>query len=146
MKTIILVEDSPQDVELALDVFSTEMQGVRVLVAKDGQDALNLLGRLEAEGNAQLPCLILMDIKMPRMDGKQTLAEIKRLNQISGVPVVMFSSSAELSDISACYQLGANGYVVKPFDPSKYMDTLCTIGRFWIDANTSLSVHGPSLN
>ena len=132
-KRILLVEDDPKDIELTLTALSENNLANEVAVARDGVEALNYLycrgsfaGR--PAGN---PVVILLDLKMPRMDGLQVLRQLKADDQLSMVPVVVLTSSRESSDLKECYRLGVNAYVVKPVRFLEFVEAVKQIGMFW---------------
>lgn len=133
IKRILLAEDSPNDVELTLEALKENNLVNRVSVVKDGVETLQFL-RCEGEyagrrdGN---PAVLLLDIKMPRMDGLEVLAEIRRDKKLSMIPVVLLTSSREEQDLIQGYKLGANAYVVKPVDFDNFMQCIRQIGGFW---------------
>lgn len=132
-KKILLVEDNPNDVELTLEALSEYNLNNRVEVARDGEEALNFLfcrgtfsGR--SEGN---PLVIILDLKMPKVDGLEVLRKIKSEGALKWIPVVVFTSSSEERDLIECYTLGVNAYVVKPVDFHEYIAAAGTLGLFW---------------
>lgn len=127
---ILLVDDNPNDVELALAALD-DRTSQEIIVAGSGQDALNLLTQ---PGTAH-PDLILLDLNMPHMDGLDVLDALKSNPELRNIPVIMLTTSAEDSDISACYAHGATAYVVKPLDLTQFRDTLDSIVHFWTDVN-----------
>jgi CheY-like chemotaxis protein len=135
---ILLVEDSPEDRELAIHALSKgEFRG-RVEQAKDGVEAIDRLfcrGQWADRDPDDLPRAVLLDIKMPRVDGVEVLRELKSSERLANVPVVMLTSSAEPSDIAACYALGVNSYVVKPVDIDEYFRSIGDVGRYWVLLN-----------
>jgi two-component system response regulator len=139
---ILLVEDSPEDRELALHALSRgEFRG-RVEQAKDGVEAIDRLfcrGAWADRDPDDLPKAVLLDIKMPRLDGVEVLRELKQSGRLIGVPIIMLTSSAEESDIKACYALGANSFVVKPVDSDEYFRSMGDIGRYWAVLNRTPS-------
>lgn len=136
-KKILLVEDDPLGVELALAALEESALAGRVDVVHDGVEALEYLNRAgsfsrRAEGN---PTVMLLDLKMPRMDGLQVLEQVRAAEHLRTIPVVMLSSSREESDKRRSYELGANAYVVKPVDFDEFKSTVQRIGRFWAEIN-----------
>jgi two-component system response regulator len=135
---ILLVEDSPEDRELAIRALSKgEFRG-RVEQAKDGVEAIDRLfcrGEWADRDPNDLPRAVLLDIKMPRVDGVEVLRELKASERLANVPVVMLTSSAEPSDIETCYALGVNSYVVKPVDIDEYFRSIGDVGRYWVLLN-----------
>lgn len=135
---ILLVEDSPEDRELAIHALAKgEFRG-RVEQAKDGVEAIDRLfcrGEWSDRDPNDLPRAVLLDIKMPRVDGVEVLRELKTSERLANVPVVMLTSSAEPSDIATCYALGANSFVVKPVDIDEYFRSIVDVGRYWVLLN-----------
>ncbi|MEW6665065.1 MAG: response regulator [Thermodesulfobacteriota bacterium] len=137
LKRILLVEDDPKDIELILDALEEHNLANEVVVARDGVEALDYLYRrgpfaLRPEGS---PVLILLDLKMPRLDGSQVLKQIKSDEQLCLVPVVILTSSRESHDLENGYRLGANAYVVKPVHFAGFVRTVKEIGLFWAVIN-----------
>ncbi|MDD4992020.1 MAG: response regulator [Paludibacter sp.] len=133
VKTILLVEDNPMDVELTLEALGENNLANRVVVANDGVEALEYL-RCEgkyAHRNPENPAVVLLDIKMPRMDGKELLKIIRSDKLLKNLPVVMLTSSREEPDLTACYELGVNAYVVKPVDFKDFINAVKPLGVFW---------------
>lgn len=137
LKSILLVEDDPQDIKLILTAFEEYSLVNEVAVARDGVEALDYLFRRESfahrpEGN---PVVILLDLKMPRMDGIQVLGNLKTDERMRCIPVVVLTSSRESSDLEECYKLGVNAYVVKPVRFSEFVEATKKIGTFWALVN-----------
>ena len=137
MKIILFVEDSPNDLELALEALSKEAFARHIVVAKDGQQALDYLycAGSHADRESGNPILIMLDIKLPRVDGLEVLRHVKADPELKSIPIVMFTGSGEESDLKMSYGLGANGYVVKPIDFEEYGHVLKVIGEFWAKIN-----------
>ena len=138
-KWILLAEDNPCDADLAIRALTDDQFPWDVLVTKDGQEALDSLyhrGNFEA-GPVGYPAVVLLDLKMPRMDGLEVLQQLKTDTQLRIIPVVVFTSSREEADIAHCYQLGANAYVVKPVDFRQFGAVLKAIKAFWMVVNES---------
>lgn len=136
-KRILLVDDNPHDVELALAAFEEGQLGHDVVVAGSGVEALDYLhstGKFAGRPEGQ-PTVVLLDLKMPHMDGLAVLGAIKADARLSRIPVVMLSTSREDVDIANCYRHGASAYVVKPVDFSQFIDAVRTIGVFWVLLN-----------
>lgn len=133
LKTILLAEDNPMDVELTLEALSENNLANNVVVVQDGVDALEYL-RCEGkyvdrtDGN---PAVLLLDIKMPRLNGIEVLAAIRNDEKLRSIPVVMLTSSREEPDLKVCYELGVNAYVVKPVAFNEFLDAVKNIGVFW---------------
>lgn len=136
-KTILLVEDNPQDVELTMEALMEHNLANNVVAVSDGVEALEYLryeGRFK-ERKKNNPAVILLDIKMPRMDGIEVLGTIRRDKKLKTIPVVMLTSSREEPDLKKCYDLGVNAYVVKPVNFKDFMDAVKQIGVFWAMLN-----------
>ncbi|PKL48899.1 MAG: two-component system response regulator [Candidatus Riflebacteria bacterium HGW-Riflebacteria-2] len=130
-QTILLVEDNQTDIDLTRRAFRKLANDYRLVVKDDGQDALDYL--LSA-GN-QMPQLILLDLKMPRVGGLEVLAQIRKNVSTRRIPVVIMTSSAEECDITAAYDLGASSYICKPVDFSIFTETLQHLVSYWFDLN-----------
>ncbi len=133
LRTILLAEDSPKDVELTLEALSENNLANLVVTVKDGVEAIEYLRcegkyKLRNQGN---PAVILLDIKMPRMDGIEVLKTLRNDDKFKSIPVVMLTSSREEQDLIRSYELGVNAYVVKPVDFKKFIDAVKQIGVFW---------------
>lgn len=133
VKTILLVEDNPQDVELTIEALSEQNLANKVIVVNDGVEAMEYLqydGRFQNRNQGQ-PAVVLLDIKIPRMDGIEVLQAIRNDEKLKHLPVVMLTSSREEPDLEKCYELGANAYVVKPVNFKDFMYSVKKIGFFW---------------
>jgi CheY-like chemotaxis protein len=133
LKKILLVEDNPNDIELALEALEENKLANRVVVLNDG---VHLLEYLQYEGpfkkrKKENPAVILLDIKMPRMDGIEVLQKIKSDPKLKAIPVVMLTSSCEEPDLKKCYELGVNAYVVKPLSFNDFFEAVKQLGIFW---------------
>jgi two-component system, response regulator len=137
---MLLVEDSPHDRELALHALRRGHFPGRIEEARDGVEALDLLlcrGRWAARDRHDRPGVVLMDIKMPMVSGIEVLRELKSHPDLSDIPVVMLTSSAEDGDLATCYALGANSYIVKPVEIETFFQTVLDVGRYWLTLNRS---------
>ena len=133
LQGILLVEDDPKDIELTLTALSEYNLSNEIMVARDGVEALDYLYRrgefaLRPEGK---PVVILLDLKMPRLDGVQVLRQLKSDEQMRFVPVVILTSSRESRDLEEAYRFGANAYVVKPVRFTEFVEAIKGIGVFW---------------
>jgi two-component system, response regulator len=135
---ILLVEDNPEDAALAIRA----LQKVGVLnpvqLVEDGVEALDRIfcrGAYAHENPGIHPRLILLDLKLPKIDGLEVLAEVKTDERTRSIPVVMITSSREIHDIRKAYALGANGYLVKPVDIEAFYDVVGAAGRYWMTIN-----------
>lgn len=126
---ILLVEDNPVDVDLTLRAFKRRKLANEVLVARDGEEALAWIPRWEA-GEVR-PAVILLDLKMPRVDGLSVLRALKAHPLLHCIPVVILTTSKEDKDVMAAYELGANSYIVKPVEFEKFMDVVQQIELYW---------------
>ena len=137
LKTILLAEDNPQDVELTIEALNMQNLANHVVAVNDGVEVmeyLNYEGRYKNRGKGN-PVVLLLDIKMPRMDGIEVLKAIRSNEKLKMLPVVMITSSREEPDLKKCYDLGVNAYVVKPVDFKDFMDAVKHIGVFWAILN-----------
>ena len=133
LKRILLAEDDPKDIELTINALDEYHLANDILVVRDGVEALDYLYRRgafaqEPEGN---PIVILLDLKMPKMDGIQVIQKIKADKDLRTIPVVILTSSRESRDLAICYQLGVNAYVVKPVKFKDFVEAVKGIGVFW---------------
>jgi CheY-like chemotaxis protein len=133
LKRILLVEDDPKDIELTLTALGEHNLVNEIVIARDGVEALDYLYRrgIFAQRPAGNPVVILLDLKMPRLDGLQVLRQLKADEQMRSVPVVVLTSSRESRDLDECYKLGANAYVVKPVRFAEFIQAIKQIGIFW---------------
>jgi CheY-like chemotaxis protein len=134
---ILLAEDSFQDVELTLNALAENNLTNSVAVARDGAEALDYLykrGRFAGRGNGN-PVLLLLDLKMPRLDGLEVLRTVKSDPRLRTIPVVVLTSSREEQDVVRSYELGVNAYVVKPVEFDKFLRAVRDLGLFWMLVN-----------
>jgi len=137
IKTILIVDDSRNDIELAIAALSEKNLANEVVVAEDGVEALDFLykrGKFSGYKNGN-PVVILLDIKMPRMNGIEVLKHIRLDPKFQLIPVIMVTSSAEEKDLIESYKLGANSYVVKPVDIVQFIDAIKVLGQYWAVIN-----------
>jgi CheY-like chemotaxis protein len=137
LKRILLVEDSENDVTLILAAFAEAQLADKVVVANDGQEALDYLYRRgpHAARPAENPAVVLLDLKLPRVDGLQVLSRVKGDPDLKLVPVVMFTSSREEVDLVRSYGMGANAYVIKPVSFQELESALDGLRVFWTQIN-----------
>lgn len=135
MRKILLVEDNPSDVLLTKRVFAQADISADIIVADDGVKALEMLSEM-AEQNHPDPVLILMDINMPRKNGKDVLKEIKASSRLRHIPVVMLTTSDAREDIRESYDNYASGYIVKPARLGDFMSAIETLKKFWFETVT----------
>jgi two-component system, chemotaxis family, response regulator Rcp1 len=131
VKTVLLVEDSPGDIRLTQEAFRDAEDVMRLHVVVDGVEAIGFLRREGIHALAQRPDLILLDLNLPKMDGHQVLAEIKRDEDLKTIPTVILTSDAD-ADIDAVYQLQANCYLIKPIEYDAFECLVRSIGDFWL--------------
>lgn len=137
LKRILLIEDSANDAELILAALSENHLANEVVVVRDGEEALDYLYRrglfrLRMEG---YPVVVLLDLKLPKVDGLEVLIELKSNPVMRVIPVVVLTSSREEPDLVRCYELGVNAYVVKPVDYHDFVDSIKGVGLFWAVIN-----------
>lgn len=133
LKPILLVEDDPKDADLTIMALEESNLSNRVVHVVDGVEAMEYLrceGKFKSRDN-ELPAVMLLDIKMPRMDGIEVLKAIRDDKNLRMLPVVILTSSQENPDLQECYSLGANAYVVKPVDFKEFIVSIKNIGIFW---------------
>lgn len=133
LKRILLVEDNANDIELAFAALEENHLANEVIVARDGEEALDYLYRrgiykLRAEGN---PAVVLLDLKLPKVDGLEVLKQIKSDPDMRTIPIVMMTSSREEKDLISSYNQGVNAYVVKPMDFGEFVNAIKELGLFW---------------
>jgi len=133
LKRILLVDDSPRDIELALDALAQNNLANEVVSLRDGAEALDYLyrrGQFADRANGQ-PAVVLLDLKMPKVDGMEVLRQIKSDPQLKTIPVVIMTSSREEQDLVNSYQLGVNAYIVKPVQFLGFVEAVKQVGAFW---------------
>ena len=137
IRTILLVEDSDADAEMTIDALRQAKLANPIVHVEDGVEALDyLFARGEyADKSNGIPAVVLLDIKMPRLDGIEVLREIRGSEKFKHVPVVILSSSREESDLARSWDLGVNAYVVKPVNASQFFEAVQTLGQFWAVMN-----------
>jgi CheY-like chemotaxis protein len=137
LKPILLVEDNPHDLELTLIALSKSQLANEVVVVRDGAEALDYLMRRGeyAQRPAGNPAVVLLDLKLPKVDGLEVLREIRSAAPLRSLPVVMLTSSKEEQDLVRSYELGVNAYVVKPVDFTEFLRAIADLGVFWAVLN-----------
>lgn len=136
-KEILLVEDNPDDVELILLALKAKRIVNKVIVAKDGAEAVDYLicmGEYKDRPRTN-PSLILLDLQLPKITGFDVLKFLRSNNKTKKVPVTIFSSSNEQKDVDRCYELGANSYIRKPVDPVEFDEAIEKLGMYWLILN-----------
>jgi CheY-like chemotaxis protein len=137
MERILIVEDDPKDVELTLTALDEYNLANEVVVTRDGEEALDYLycrGNFTGRPNGN-PAVLLLDLKLPKVDGLEVLKQIKSDEQLRMIPVVALTSSHEEKDMVASYKLGVNAYVVKPVDFHEFVNAIRQLGMFWAIIN-----------
>jgi CheY-like chemotaxis protein len=129
---ILLVEDNPADAELTSETIMAGRLSIQVTIVKDGVEAVDFLRRNGAHAGARRPDVILLDLNLPRKDGREVLASIKEDSALHDIPVIVLSSSEAPRDVANSYQLGANCYVTKPVDLHAYREAVRTLEDFWL--------------
>jgi CheY-like chemotaxis protein len=135
---VLLAEDNSADAELIMESLRLENLGDRLHLAHDGEQALDFLfarGRYGERAMDRPPRLIILDVKLPKIDGLRVLDEIKRDPRTRPIPVVMFTSSNIDHDVARGYLLGANSYIQKPVDFGRFQDTVRRLGAYWLGLN-----------
>lgn len=134
---ILLVEDNPKDLELTLAALDRSQLANEVVIARDGAEALDwlLCTGAHEHRNTGDPAVVLLDLKLPKVDGLQVLEKVKNNPELKHVPIVMLTASKEESDLVKSYQLGVNAFVVKPVDFKEFFHAIQEIGMFWAILN-----------
>ncbi len=138
IKTILLVEDNPSDIDLTKRALANANIANKLVVAEDGQEALDYLfgtGHYAGRDAAPLLAVVLLDLKLPKVDGLNVLRRIRADERTKRLPVVILTSSQEEQDIAAGYDLGANSYIRKPVDFSQFADAIKSMGLYWLVLN-----------
>jgi two-component system, response regulator len=130
-KIILLVEDNPSDIALTQRALAKSRIANEIVVAEDGQEALDYL----AQNVNELPALVLLDLKLPRVDGLEVLRQIRANARTSRLPVVILTTSQEEQDIAQGYDLGANSYIRKPVDFGQFTQSIEELGLYWLVIN-----------
>jgi two-component system, chemotaxis family, response regulator Rcp1 len=129
---VLLVEDSPGDVRLTKEAFKDAKVHINLHVASDGAEAMAFLGREGEHANVPRPDLILLDLNLPKKDGREVLAEIKASPSLKSIPVVILTTSASEEDILRSYLLHANCYITKPVDLDGFLKVVKSVDNFWL--------------
>lgn len=138
---VLLVEDNPRDAELTIRALKKHNLANRLVHVKDGAEALDFLfgrGPYEGRSTDASPRVVLLDLKLPKINGLEVLRQMKEEPALRSIPVVIVTSSAEDPDMEAAYQLGANSYVVKPVQFDQFMEAMSKLGVYWLMLNHPL--------
>jgi len=142
---ILLVEDSPEDADLAVHALRREHLANRIYIARDGEEALDFLfcrGEFSSRAFDHPPKLVLLDLKLPKIDGIEVLRQVKGDERTRAIPVVVMTSSKEERDLVRSYDLGANSYIQKPVDFDQFRQTVKAVGLYWLVTNQRSAVNG----
>lgn len=137
-KRILLIEDNPDDIELTLRAFKKNNIMNEIIVKSDGIEALDyFFGHhgVADKNKSELPILILLDLKLPKIDGIEVLKKLRKDERTSLIPVVILTSSKESADLLSCYRLGCNSYIRKPVDFTLFTDMVRQLGFYWLIMN-----------
>ncbi len=141
---ILLVEDSPRDAELTIRALKERKLANKLFHAKDGAEALDFIfgaGKFSKRGADKQPKVILLDLKLPKVDGLEVLRRIKDDEMTKMIPVIVLTSSTEEKDVVTSYKLGVNSYITKPVDFDKFADAVAQLGLYWLLLNRPPSNH-----
>ena len=133
---ILLVEDNSGDEFLFVDAFERSGTSHSLEIVRDGEEALDRLGALGAFIDCDAPDLVLLDLNLPKIDGREVLRRVKADTRLKSIPVLILSTSSSESDVITCYADHANAYLTKPYDPGRYEEVIAAIDAFWCSAAT----------
>ena len=137
---ILLVEDNPNDAEMTIRALKKNHMANRIIHLKDGAEALDFIygkGAFEGRDTNAMPKVVLLDLKMPKVDGIEVLRNLKSNELTKSIPVVVLTSSQEDPDIKICYELGVNSYIVKPVGFANFLKAISELGFYWLILNQS---------
>ena len=135
IRPILLVDDNPMDVDLTLEAFREQGVANPIIVCRDGEEALQYLAEHGSPSDAQLPVLVLLDLRLPKVDGIEVLRHARTDEVWKQVPVIVLTTSRERDDIATAYGLGVNSYIVKPVDFLEFADVVEAIKTYWLLMN-----------
>lgn len=135
VRPILLIEDNPMDVDLTLQAFSEHSVGHPVVVCRDGEEALRYMEVHASAADQQVPILVLLDLRLPKIDGIDLLRQARSHSVCRQVPVVVLTTSRDNRDIEAAYQLGVNSYIVKPVEFLAFTEVVKTLNVYWLLMN-----------
>ena len=134
----MLIEDNPDDIELTKRAFKKNNLSIQIIISQDGAEALDYLfgrGAHSERDTSILPSMVLLDLKLPKVNGMEVLKELRSNELTRLLPVIILSSSREKSDVTKCYRLGANSYIRKPVDFSEFNEAVKQLGSYWLQLN-----------
>lgn len=131
---VLLIEDDPNDAEMIIRTLRKNSLDNNLKHVEDGALAIDVLQKIKKNGGSY-PKLIILDLSMPRVNGAEVLAVLKKDELTKGIPVVVLTSSMEDKDLKRCYELGVNSYILKPVDFSEFSETIKNLGRYWLQLN-----------
>ncbi|WP_209402967.1 response regulator [Pseudozobellia sp. WGM2] len=136
---LLFIENSPEDIDLTLRTLKNCGFTISTKVIEDGQKAMDYLFENSSKDPfaSSMPKLLLLDLKLPKVNGLEILKHLKQHNKLKEIPVVIFSSSDEQVDVKKAYELGANSYIVKPVDFEKFTESIQNLGTYWLTLNIS---------
>ncbi len=134
---ILIIEDSLYDAELIIRALKKDNPDINVEIMTDGEEAIEFLERMVIK-KFQYPKLIILDLKLPKINGIEVLTYLKQNEVTESIPVVILSSSDEKSDVKRCYQLGANSYVLKDIEVENFFNSLASISNYWLQLNLTM--------
>lgn len=137
MRPILLVEDNPMDIDLTLQAFQENQVANPIAVCHDGEEALRYIDAHGSLADRELPLLVLLDLRLPKVDGLDVLRGISAHGVWKRIPVVVLTTSRHNQDVDAAYELGVNSYIVKPVDFLSFMEVIKTIKLYWLLTNES---------
>ena len=139
---VLLVDDNPADIDLMREVLGGCKHHYHVNAVHDGEEAISFLHRRGKYSEAPCPDLVILDLNLPRKDGREVLKEMKSDSLFYKIPIVVFTTSQASSDISSCYSLGANCYIQKPVDFDQFRNTVKSVGLYWLLINQAPVIAG----
>ena len=140
-RRILLVEDNPADVRLTQEVLRESKMEVTLDVVRDGEQAIAFLRQQGEYSNAARPDLVLLDLNLPRKDGREVLADVKSDPLLQSIPIVMLTTSKAEHDVADCYARHVNSYIIKPVDLDEFVEVMETVERFWLKTVRLPSAH-----
>jgi two-component system response regulator len=128
---VLLVEDNPNDVEIARRALAKAAARIDLTVARDGQEALDILAG-DGKGGVPLPHLILLDLNLPKVDGREVLEKVKADPKLKRIPIVILTVSSQKEDVARCYDTGVNTFITKPIKFDDFLRAVATIDEYWV--------------